>query len=274
MNSTRAPNFNQECEKVMEVVRERVFQTHTFPQVTDISKLTGIPKFRCTDICNQLIKQKRLYKVFGGAGLPTIVLPHDMMQEVLRTQARPKWMAKYSFGEKKDLDAQIKQLSRRVSEYEQFERLLYATDIPLQEAVAFALEWLGFQDVKHYKEDTDNPDVTFMYEGIKALVEIEGTTKVGDKSKAQQLDGWLRREISEFNKKASGVKGFFVVNHFREIEPEKRGEPLTAHAKEFLKLYQSHFFTTYFLFNIIKDAINGLSKEEARKKVWEGEKID
>jgi len=263
-----------EYKKVVEAVREHIFQTHSFPQVTDISKLAGIPKFRCASICNQLIGQKQLYKVFGGVGLPTVVLPYDMMQEVLRTQAKPKWMAKYSFKEKKDLNTQIKQLSGKVSEYEQFERLLYMTDIPLQEAVAFALGWLDFQDVKHHKEDTDNPDVTFIYEGIKALVEIEGTTKAGDKSKAQQLDGWVKREIVEFNKKASELNGFFVVNHFREIEPEKRGEPLTTHAKEFLKLYQSHFFTTYFLFNIVKDVMDGsLSREEARKKVWEGEKI-
>ena len=264
---------SEEYKKIMEAVRDHIFQTHNFPQVTDISKLTGIPRSRCIGICNQLIGQKQLYKVFGGAGLPTVVLPYDMMQEVLRTQAKPKWMAKYSFKEKKDLDTQIKQLSGKVSEYEQFERLLYMTDIPLQEAVAFALEWLGFQDVKHYKEDTDNPDVTFMYEGIKALVEIEGTTKAGDKNKALQLDGWMKREIMNFDRKASELKGFFTVNHFRETEPEKRGDPLTIHAKEFLKLHQSHFFTTYFLFNIVKDVMDGLSKEEARKKVWEGEKI-
>lgn len=264
----------EECQKVMEAVRGHIFRTHNFPQITDISNLTGIHKPKCTGICNQLIKQDQLYKVFGGPRLPTVVLPYDMMQQVLRTQAKPKWMAKYSFTEKKGLDAQIKQLSEKVSEYEQFERLLYATDIPLQEAVAFVLERLDFQDVKHYKEDTDNPDVTFVYEGIKALVEIEGTTKAGDKTKAQQLDGWVKREIVEFNKKASELKGFFVVNHFREIEPEKRGEPLTPHAKEFLNLNQSHFFTTYFLFSIVRDVMNGLSKEEAQKKVWEGEKIE
>jgi len=264
----------EEYKKVMESVRHHIFQTHNFPQVTDIVKLTGIPRSRCIGICDQLIGQKQLYKVFGGVGLPTVVLPHDMMQVVLRTQSKPKWMTKHSFKEKSKLDREIENLSSKVTEYEMFERLLYTTDIPLQEAVAFALEWLDFQDLKHYKEDTDNPDITFIYEGIKALVEIEGTTKAGDKSKAQQLDGWVRREIVEFNKKASELKGFLVVNHFREIEPEKRGEPLTIHAKEFLKLNQSHFFTTYFLFNIVKNVMHGLSKEEARKKVWEGEKIE
>jgi hypothetical protein len=261
-------------KKIMAAVRNHVFQTHNFPQITDISKLTGIPKFKCNDICSQLIAQKQLYPVFSGVGLPTVVLPYDMMQMVLRTQAKPDWMGKYAFEEKKDLDKKIEKLSSEVVEFEMFERLLYTTDIPLQEAVAFTLEWLSFQDVKHYKEDTDNPDITFMYGGIKALVEVEGTTKAGDKDKAQQLDGWVRREIVNFNKQANELKGFFIVNHFREIGPEKRGEPLTKHAKEFLKLNQSRFFTTYFLFNVVKEVKGGLSKEKARKKVWEGEKIE
>lgn len=264
-----------EYKKVIEVVREHIFQTHNFPQVTDIVNLTGIPKSKCIDICNKLIGQKQLYKVFGGTGLPTVVLPYDMMQVVLRTQAKPKWMANHSFKEKHELDSKIATLNSKVTEYEMFERLLFTTDIPLEEAVTFVLKWLGFEDVVHYMENKDNPDVTFVCDGIKALVEIEGTTKAGDKGKAQQLDGWMKREITNSNKKANELKGFLVVNNFRETDPEKRGEPLTPHAKEFLKLNQSRFFTTYFLFNLVKQVMDGsLSKEEARKKIWEGEKID
>ncbi len=263
----------EEYKKVMDSVRDHIFQTHNFPQLTDIVNLTGIPKYRCKAICDQLVGQKQLYEVFGGKGLPTVVLPYDMMQVVLRTQAKPKWMVKHSFEEKGKLDKEIEKLSSKVAEYDMFERLLYTTDIPLEEAVAFALGWLGFQDVKHHKEDKDNPDVTFKYESIKALVEIEGITKASDKNKALQLDGWMTREIMDFNRKASELKGFLIVNHFREMEPEKRDDPLTTHGKEFLKLKQSYFFTTCFLFNIVKDVMDGLSKEEARKKVWEGEKI-
>jgi hypothetical protein len=264
----------EEYRKVIESVKDYIFQTHRFPQVTDIVKLTGIPRSKCRDICGQLIGQKQLYEVFGGPSLPTVVLPYEMLQSVLRTQSKPKWMTEHSFKEKTELDDQINKLTSKVTEYEIFERLLYTTDIPLEEAVAFVLEWLGFEDVVHHKEDKDNPDITFIYEGVKALVEIEGTTKAGDKIKAQQLDGWMKREIINFNRKASELKGFFIVNHFRETKPEKRGEPLTTHAKEFLKLNQSRFFTTYFLLNIVKDVMASLSKKEARKKVWEGEKID
>lgn len=274
MKITGKSPSGEEYKKVMESVRNHIFKTHNFPQITDIARNTAIPKSKCANICSILIGQKQLHRVFGGEGLPTVVVPYDMMQVVLRTQAKPEWMDKYSFEEKVKLDNEIEKLSSKVAHYEMFERLLYTTDNPLEEAVAFALEWMGFQDVRHHKEDTDNPDVTFEYKSKKAIVEIEGTTRAGDKDKAQQLDGWIRREITNFNKRANELKGFFVVNHFREEEPINRGDPLTPHAKEFLKLYQSHFFTTYFLFNILTNIMNGLSKEKALKRVWEGEKIE
>jgi hypothetical protein len=272
--SRKKSTIGEDYRKVTEVVKDHIFTTHTFPQITDIAKQSGIPKLKCTSICNELIGQNRLYKVFWGTGLATVVIPYDMMQMILRIQAKPKWMDKYSFKEKNKLDKKVEELTSQITDYEMFERLLYMTDIPLQEAVSFALEWLGFENVIHFKEDTDNPDVTFTYQGLKALVEVEGTIKAGDKNKAQQLEGWVKREIVEHNKKAAELKGFFVVNHFREIEPQERSEPLTPHAKEYLKLNQSHFFTTYFLFDTVKTVMDGLSKDEARKKVWNGEKID
>lgn len=265
---------NSDCMKVIEVVREYIFETHKFPQITDVAKLSSIPKAKCHRICNQLIAQKQLYPVFSGSRLPTILLPYNMMQDVLRMQSKPHWVATYSFKEKGEIELKIKELGEQIAIYEQFERLLYATGIPLEEAVAFTLDWLGFVNVHHFEEDTDNPDVTFDYKNIKALVEVEGTTKAGDKKKVQQLHGWITREIEQFNKKKAELQGIFIVNHFREIEPEKRGEPLTQYAKEFLKLYQCHFFTTHFLFEIVNRVIAGLSKEETRKIIWEGEKIE
>jgi hypothetical protein len=272
--SRKKSTTGEDYRKVMEVVKDYIFKTHTFPQISDIAKQSGIPKPKCTAICKELIGQNQLYKVFGGTGLSTVVIPYDMMQAILRTQAKPKWMDKYSFKEKNKLDKKVEELTSQITEYEMFERLLYMTDIPLQEAVSFALDWLGFENVIHLKEDTDNPDITFTYQGLKALVEVEGTTKAGDKEKAQQLDGWVKREIVEHNKKAHELKSFLVVNHFREIEPQNRGEPLTPHAKEFLKHNQSHFFTTHFLFNAVKSVMGGVSKDEARREVWNGEKID
>lgn len=265
---------SEDYKKVMQAVREHIFRNHKFPSASQIAKITGISKSKCKSVCNQLARQNQLYIVFGGGkGLPVIVLPYDMMQGVLRTQARPKWIDKFGFKEKNKLDREIEQLNKKISVYEMFERLLYTEDVPLEEAVAFTLDWLFFNNVRHHKENPDNPDITFDHNGKLVLVEVEGTTKAGDKSKVLQLDGWIRREIELRGKKREELIGVFVVNHYREIEPNKRSAPLTRHAKEFLKHYGFQFFTTSFLFDIVKQVTNGLSKEKAREAVLKGERI-
>jgi len=197
-----------------------------------------------------------------------------MMQGALMTQKKPDWLGTYGFTEKTEISNKIEQLQKEAIRYEQFERLLYATDIPLEEAIAHALDWLGFENVVHHKDDPDNPDVTFEYSGSKALLEAEGTTKAGDKHKIMQLNGWIQRELSQ-GTEASKLKGFFAVNHYRDGEPPKRGDPLTIHAKEFLRYYSAfRHFTTAFLFDVAKRVANGtLSSEHAQKLVWEGERI-
>jgi hypothetical protein len=263
----------EDYRKVVQAVRDFIFERHRFPQVNDIVDMTGIQKQRCNEIVDQLVHQKQLYVAFEGEGLPTIVLLYDMMQGVLMTQKKPDWLATYGFSEKTVISEQIEKLQKDAIKYEQFERLLYAADIPLEDAIAYALEWLGFGDVIHHKDDPNNADVTFEHDGIKALLEAEGTTKAGSKDKITQLDGWIQKELSE-GVGASMLCGFFAVNHYRDIEPSKRANPLTPKAKEFLRFYPMFsYFTTVFLFDIVKQVAAGkLSKEDARKKVWEGEK--
>lgn len=267
----------QDFKSVIEVIEEYIFQTHKFPSKVQVADLTKIPKEKCDVIIEQLIRQNQLYSVFGGGhGYPEVILPYDMMQGVIMTQKRPDWLQgeSYSFKEKADIELKIKEYNKSLIMYDMFERLLYRTDIPLEEAVAYTLNWLGFQNVIHHKENKDYADVTFDSEGLKIIVEVEGTTKQGDKPKVLQLDGWVKTEIEKEERDQALIKGLFVVNHFRETEPEKRGDPLTKHAKDFLKRYQFLFFTTPFLFNIVKQVNEGkLKPEDARKLVMEGERI-
>lgn len=259
---------------IMQAVRDFIFERHRFPQVNDIVDMTKLQRQRCNEVVDQLVRQKQLYVAFEGEGLPKIILLYDMMQGVLMTQKKPDWLSRYGFSQKTALSEQIEKLQKEAIHYEQFERLIYAADIPLEEAVAYALDWLGFENVVHHKDDPDNPDVTFEYNGIRALLEAEGTTKAGPKDKIGQLNGWIQRELSQ-GADASKLCGFFVVNHFRDVEPGNRGDPLTPHAKQFLSYYSKlSYFTTTFLFETVKQVAKGsLSKADARKKVWEGEKI-
>lgn len=267
-------NTGEDYKKVIEVVKDFIFEKHTFPQVNDIIKITGIQKQRCNDVIDQLVRQKQLYVAFEGEGLPKIILLYDMMQGVLMTQKKPEWLDKrYAFSERTEISKKIEGLQKEAIRYEQFERLLYTADIPLEEAIAYTLDWLGFQNVIHHKDDPNNPDVTFEYDGVTALLEAEGTTKAGGKDKISQLDGWFQKALSQ-GAITSKLKGFFVVNHFRDVEPSVREDALTSHAKEFLRYYKFTYFETFFLYNITKRVVSKkLSTTDAQKLVWGGEKI-
>jgi len=265
----------EDYRRVMQAIEEYIFQTHKFPSKAQIADLVQIHKPKCDVLIDQLIREKQLYSVFGGGkGFPEVILPYDMMQAVIMTQKRPSWMAKFSFQEKTEIDSKIQELNKEFVKYDMFERLLYRTDTPLEEAVAFTLEWVGFKNVEHHVKNRDYADVTFENNQTKALVEIEGIAGQGDKKKVLQLDGWVKIEIEKGERDPSQIQGFFVVNHFRETDPDTRGDPLTSHAKKFLNHYRFRFFTTYFLFKIVKQVKESkLSIEEARKLVWEGEKV-
>ncbi|MEX2193019.1 MAG: hypothetical protein WD717_06540 [Nitrosarchaeum sp.] len=265
---------SDDYRKVIETVRDYIFENHKFPQMTDIMRITCILRARCNEVIDTLVNQKQLYVAFDGDGLPKIVLLYDMMQGVLMTQKKPDWVGSYGFTEKNTISKQIEDLQKTIIKYEQFERLLYATDIPLEDSIAFALNWLCFENVVHHKDNKDNPDVTFEFEGKKGLLEAEGTSKAGSKDKISQLSGWMQKEI-DTGAKASDLKGFFAVNHYRDIEPSEREYPLTEKAKEYLKIYHYVFFTTKLLFDLVKQVSEGkISKEDARKIIWNGEVIE
>jgi hypothetical protein len=258
---------------IRNAITEHIFLTHRFPSIAEISEITKLNRARCAEVCTELVKDNQLHIVFEGKGLPTVYVPYDMMQGLLMTQKKPDWTSKYSWKERRDIVHRTNDLNKQLLALEMFDRLLYATDVPLEEAVAFSLDWLEFKNVIHHKENPDNPDVTFEHAGKKVLVEVEGTTNAGGKAKVLQLDGWIRREIDK-GIKAEELQGILVVNHFRTIEPRLRKDPLGSHAKEYLKRYDSRFLTTPFLFETLRRAKEeGLKKEEAREIIWQGEKI-
>lgn len=216
--------------------------------------------------------QRQLYVCFEGPKMPKVVLPYNMMEAVLRTQSRPAWIQEYEYPEKRQYVDKMNALEKRLIELEQFEGLLYLTDIPLEQSVAHCLNWLGFANVMHHKDDRDNPDVTFEHDGIYALAEVEGPSGSADKDKVQQLRGWLERAVVQNDKKSSQLQAFLIVNHFREDDPAQRAEPLTDHAKEFLRLFKGKLVTTFYLYNLATQVRQSkLTREQAMSQVWQGE---
>ncbi len=245
-----------------------------FPQVSDIAESLKFNKSKCVGLVDKLVQNGDLNVVFKGKGLPIIVVPHNMIESVLRTQIKPAWMKNYVSPKESEILTKIQSLEAEFRDYEQFGRLLYSTDIQLEEAVAYSMNWLGFQNVIHIKEDRDNADVVFDYNNVHGLIEVEGTIKAASKDKVAQLNGWVAKELNK-NDSPIDIRGFLAVNTFRNKDPKERDDPLSQHAKKFLKIYTHlRYFTTVFLFEEVNKVLkNEITKEEARKNIWEGETI-
>jgi len=265
---------NQEIEQVFEALEDYIRDNHQLCSITDIKEITNLSRDKCDKALNFLIKQKRVEKIYEGRGKPTIIIPKYLLDEILQLQSKPKWMKKYFFAEKTPILEKIANLKEEINRYEIIERLLYATDIPLEVSVTFCLKLLDFEEVTHHLNKGDK-DVSFKYKGNKYLVEVEGTKKQGDKRKITQLRGWVDNEVITNNQEIDKIKGIFVINHYRNLDPDDRGDPLTSHSKKFLKLYNYKFFTTKFLYDIVKQILdNSLSNDEAKSKIIDGEEFD
>ena len=273
MNKVLKKIPDEEIESVYNFIEDYILENHKLCSVSEILKALNLSEKKCRKILSELIMRKKLVIVYEGKGKPTVYIPTYMFEEILRVQRKPKWLERYTFKEKSEINKKIEDLRKRAAHYEMLERLLYGTGEPLEEAVKYALEYLGFKKVERPSEK-DTYDISFVYDGKRYIIEVEGTTKQGSKRKVNQLDGWIKKEI-ERGEDPGKIVGIFVVNHFRDKDPEERGDPLTDQAKKFLKYHHFKFFTTYFLFNLVKKVANGLiSKKEARKLLIEGEKYE
>jgi hypothetical protein len=263
---------------ILDFISDYIFQKHKLPSKTVLVEETGITTPKLNEALTRLVDTKELNIVFGGegkTGVPEIYLPKLMLQSIIMTQPKPDWISSYSFAERTAVDTEIKTLQEKVLQYDMFERLLYLADIPLEAAIAFTLVWLEFENVEHHIKNRDYADVTFEYNGVKALVEVEGTTKQGDKVKALQLDGWMKAEVAKDEREPDKLQGFFFVNHFREKDPITRDKPITDHARKFLQLDNSRLVTTKFLFETVKSVLSGeISKDEAKCMIWDGEPLN
>lgn len=269
--------IGEDCKKIMKSISDYIHSNQKFPSPRVIADDTGLPYQRCVDRIKLLIGQDQLYQLVDGSkGIPTIVAPIDMMEGIFYSEKKPDWIEKdgYRFDEALKSVRKLEKITEELKMYDSYEKLLFSTGIPLEKAVAFALDFLEFSNVEHHSNDKDNADVTFEWNDEKFLLEIEGTSKQGDKGKILQLSGWMRKNL-ESGIEAEKLKGYFVVNNERDKTPEARGFPLTDMAVQYLKLYNFKFIKTVTLFSLIKQVHNGkITKEEARNVILIAEPIE
>lgn len=267
--------LSQEDCLVFSEVEAHLLEQHQLCGVSEVAELTGLPQHRCRNILEGLVGKEKLYRAYSAPGKPHLYLPRYMMDELLRMQRKPDWLAKYELPEKKSKVEQLEEARKEIHRYERFERMLYATGIPLEESVADALKWLGFPDVEHITLDKDNPDFRFYYKGIRYVGDSTGKRGPAIKDDVTQLDGWRQAEVTSANADPDKIRAILVVNHHRDKDPAERDDPLTQHARKFMKMYKFILLTTPYLFSLCEEVIVGrLTKKEARNRIIQGEPID
>jgi hypothetical protein len=261
-----------EQNEFLELIENHILTTGRLCSLNEISETADKPIHSCKRILDGLLQDKRLRICYEGKGKPTLYIPNDMFEEILIRQSKPAWIRQYFFDEKvRKLEA-LENLNKDIHHFEIIESLLYCTGQPLEEAVAHSMNLLGFHNVQHHRNG-DMHDVSFEYKEKKYVLEVEGTAKQANKQKVTQLNGWMQKEVDDGTDPGK-LRGILVINHFRKKDPVERREPLTEHAKKYLKLYNFNFFTTFFLFNTIREVIEqkSLSKKDAMNKIVGGEK--
>jgi len=235
MTRTKGDISREDLDLVYNAVEDYISENHKLCSISEIEENVRFNKTKCNSILKILVKNNELYKIFEGKGNPTVYIPHYMINGILRIQNNPRWVEDYSFMEKKDKIEKIENLREDIKQYEMFERLLYATNTPLEESTAFTLEFLEFENVK-ILNDPGYHDVEFVDNGKLYLVEVKGKGKHGNKDDILQLGGWIEKKLNE-GMKRDELEGLFMVNHYRKEDPTKRNDSLTPPAKEFLKHY-------------------------------------
>ena len=261
-------------EAVYNAIEDYIFETHNLCSIREIQERTELGRAVCDKALEDLIHEKKVYVVYQRQGVPTIYVPSYMMNEILMTQSKPRWIEHYRFTERNAIDTKIRRSRGQLVEYEMFERLLYATGNPLEEAVYFSLRWLGIENAKHnISADRDIQDIDFELDGTKYLVEVKGKSKPADKDDVEELNGWRKQEVLKEENEGKAIQGILVINHFRKTDPKERGEPLTTHAKKWLRMYQLKLLTTPLLFDLIQKAKHDrLSSGEAIEIITQGER--
>lgn len=263
------------AEIIYNIVEDHIFETHNFCTIRDIMEKAGKSRSVCEKALQDLISQNKIYVAYERDGVPKIYVPKYMMTEILLTQRKPEWLKSYRFEGRNQIDTRIQELKDQLVQYEMFERLLYATGDPLEEAVCFALKSLGIEGVQHHRKgDKDIQDIDFEINNTKYLIEVKGKTGSADKDDVEELNGWRKQEVIREENERKKIEGILIINHYRKTNPKGRKEILTHHAKKWLKMYRLKVLTTVLLFELIKDVEKDkLTKEKAIERIIQGQQV-
>lgn len=172
----------------------------------------------------------------------------------------PPWVSKsdYRLPTEDEMDKQAKTIEHEKAILNQVKSILWLDGIELVDSVAHTLTKLGVRNV--VKEAEGRHDIEILEQPqIHGILEVKGLSAYANHQDIRQLEDWY----IEARKEDENVKGIFVLNDFKEIEPQLRKAKLqeklrdtsSPFTKDALRIASNDNFcllTTYQLFQIFR----------------------
>ena len=187
---------------------------------------------------------------------------------------KPKWMKDYVLKGEEMAAKDLQEAQEVMNKFESAKGLLYLYDKDLTNAICTILSEIGYET--RNLEMEGRHDVEIRYKDSFGLLEAKGLRRHARVDDLRQLSdhySQLREEAEEKGEKIE-VKGAFIVNHFREQLPSKRGDPFTGEAERIGKRDRFCLMTTVQLHQMYSDFISGKLKfRDIHKRIWETEGV-
>jgi len=180
--------------------------------------------------------------------------------KISKERGVPSWASKpdYRLPSEDDMDKQAKAIEQEKTTLNQIKSILWLDGIELVHSVAHTLTKLGIRNA--VKETEGRHDIEIMEQPeFHGILEVKGLSGYANYQDIRQLQDWYVEAMKE----DETVKGIFVLNDFKEIEPqlrraqmqEKNKDTNSPFTKDALRIAINNNFcllTTYQLFQIFK----------------------
>ena len=263
----------QEMERVYNHVESFIINNQKLCTSTEVSKALELGRAKIDKHIDNLVSAGRLRIVFEIPKKVRLFAPAYMVKKFSKNHSRILWMDRYSFPQKVELEKKKVGLEGQLEDFEQFELLLSSTGRELVNALAHSLRWLGFQ--VEVKEEEGNQDVEIKHDTYLAIIEVKGLEDAAKIKDLRQAVDYHLRKVDETGN--GDIATILIVNHFRLLEPDKRGD---AFSEAVVKAVKKHYgfvqlLATISLYNAIGEILAAKStKDDVIEKVKQAQLAD
>jgi len=165
---------------------------------------------------------------------------------------QPDWFEHCNYEFELALKTERSRISNQLKEIELIKSTLYMHGNPLSRRICKLLNNIGLK--AEWTELKAKHDIEIDFNGTIGIVEVRGLKGFASNEDVRQL---LDHYLDYFtNHKDSDVKGIFIINHFREMDPKDRGSPFTDAAIKIAEREDFCLITTLDLFKIYDSYLN------------------